>query len=171
MWSGMSRVRAPSLTPLDPALDLWSITLSSTYRRVGHCLESKIGLLSVTGMTPENKFGGSFGANEWLVDEMYEQYLRDPNSVTEEWKSFFAGYKPGSNGASANNNVASNTVASNTVANGPAASPGTPPVPKRDLKAKSAPQSAPVPTAPQVSVPTQSVTSPSVSTPAPSIST
>ncbi|MEY3455268.1 MAG: hypothetical protein RLZZ92_388, partial [Actinomycetota bacterium] len=25
----------------------------------------------MTGMTPENKFGGSFGANEWLVDEMY----------------------------------------------------------------------------------------------------
>ena len=81
-------------------------------------------------MTPENKFGGSFGANEWLVDEMYEQYLRDPNSISAEWKEFFAGYKPagvnaaGTSGIGANGSSASAAVAS----------PGTPPIPKRDLK-------------------------------------
>ncbi|NDE95831.1 MAG: multifunctional oxoglutarate decarboxylase/oxoglutarate dehydrogenase thiamine pyrophosphate-binding subunit/dihydrolipoyllysine-residue succinyltransferase subunit, partial [Actinobacteria bacterium] len=79
-------------------------------------------------MTPENKFGGSFGANEWLVDEMYEQYLRDPNSIPEEWKAFFAGYKPASNGASATSGAVS----------GAPTTPGTPPVPKRDLKQNSA---------------------------------
>ncbi|MBU3716323.1 MAG: multifunctional oxoglutarate decarboxylase/oxoglutarate dehydrogenase thiamine pyrophosphate-binding subunit/dihydrolipoyllysine-residue succinyltransferase subunit, partial [Candidatus Nanopelagicaceae bacterium] len=89
-------------------------------------------------MTPENKFGGSFGANEWLVDEMYEQYLRDPNSITEDWKAFFAGYKPASNGAS--------------VSAAPT-SPGTPPVPKRDLKQQAAPASAPLPTAPVPTAP------------------
>jgi len=51
-------------------------------------------------MTPENKFGGSFGSNEWLVDEMYERYLADPNSVEANWQEFFSGYKPATNGAS-----------------------------------------------------------------------
>ena len=30
-----------------------------------------------------------FGANEWLVDEMYEQYRRDPNSVDNAWREYF----------------------------------------------------------------------------------
>ncbi|NCX36062.1 MAG: hypothetical protein EBX19_05490, partial [Actinobacteria bacterium] len=81
-------------------------------------------------MTPENKFGGSFGANEWLVDEMYEQYLRDPNSISAEWKEFFAGYKPaGVNGAGTSGIGANGSSASAAVV-----SPGTPPIPKRDLK-------------------------------------
>ena len=63
-------------------------------------------------MTPDNKFGGSFGSNEWLVDEMYERYLADPNSVEDDWKEFFAGYKPGNNTAAAT-------------------SAGVPPIPKR----------------------------------------
>ena len=27
--------------------------------------------------TPANHFGGSFGPNEWLVQEMYERYQTD----------------------------------------------------------------------------------------------
>ena len=97
---------------------------------------AQIGLLSVAGMTPDNKFGGSFGSNEWLVDEMYERYLADPNSVEENWREFFSGYVPGAalpaNGA-------------------PKSAPGTPPVPKRQQSAPVAPApvSPPVPT-PQV---------------------
>ncbi len=30
-----------------------------------------------------------FGANEWLVDEMYERYREDPNSVDPAWWQFF----------------------------------------------------------------------------------
>jgi 2-oxoglutarate dehydrogenase E1 component len=30
-----------------------------------------------------------FGANEWLVEEMLEQYRRDPNSVDPEWVRYF----------------------------------------------------------------------------------
>ncbi|MFC7493740.1 MULTISPECIES: multifunctional oxoglutarate decarboxylase/oxoglutarate dehydrogenase thiamine pyrophosphate-binding subunit/dihydrolipoyllysine-residue succinyltransferase subunit [unclassified Nocardioides] len=30
-----------------------------------------------------------FGANEWLVEEMYEQYQRDPDSVDPTWKKYF----------------------------------------------------------------------------------
>ena len=32
-----------------------------------------------------------FGANEWLVDELYEQYLRDPSTVDPAWWDFFEG--------------------------------------------------------------------------------
>jgi multifunctional 2-oxoglutarate metabolism enzyme len=35
-----------------------------------------------------------FGPNEWLVDEIYQQYLRDPASVDEAWWEFFADYQP-----------------------------------------------------------------------------
>ena len=30
-----------------------------------------------------------FGANEWLVDEMCEQYQQDPDSVDKVWWDFF----------------------------------------------------------------------------------
>ncbi|MDQ0375800.1 multifunctional oxoglutarate decarboxylase/oxoglutarate dehydrogenase thiamine pyrophosphate-binding subunit/dihydrolipoyllysine-residue succinyltransferase subunit [Cellulomonas humilata] len=35
-----------------------------------------------------------FGANEWLVDELFEQYQKDKNSVDPAWWDFFEGYKP-----------------------------------------------------------------------------
>ena len=36
----------------------------------------------------------SFGTNEWLVDELYEQYLKDRHSVDPAWWDFFADYVP-----------------------------------------------------------------------------
>lgn len=36
----------------------------------------------------------TFGANEWLVDELYEQYLADKESVDPAWWDFFADYRP-----------------------------------------------------------------------------
>ncbi|MSZ38067.1 MAG: hypothetical protein F2603_02410, partial [Actinobacteria bacterium] len=38
-----------------------------------------------------------FGANEWLVDEMYERYLADPTSVEPSWIEFFKTYNPANN--------------------------------------------------------------------------
>lgn len=35
-----------------------------------------------------------FGANQWLVDELYQRYLADPGSVDRAWWSFFADYQP-----------------------------------------------------------------------------
>ncbi|WP_030402797.1 2-oxoglutarate dehydrogenase E1 subunit family protein, partial [Streptomyces sp. NRRL F-5555] len=46
------------------------------------------------GTTGKNP-AAAFGANEWLVDEIYQQYLQDPNSVDRAWWDFFADYKPG----------------------------------------------------------------------------
>ncbi|MGY2129059.1 multifunctional oxoglutarate decarboxylase/oxoglutarate dehydrogenase thiamine pyrophosphate-binding subunit/dihydrolipoyllysine-residue succinyltransferase subunit [Blastococcus sp. SYSU DS0617] len=37
-----------------------------------------------------------FGTNEWLVEEMYQQYQADPSSVDQAWHEFFADYRPGS---------------------------------------------------------------------------
>jgi 2-oxoglutarate decarboxylase len=42
---------------------------------------------------PENRLG-AFGPNEWLVDEIYEQFLTDRDSVDPAWWEFFEGYVP-----------------------------------------------------------------------------
>ena len=38
-------------------------------------------------LTPRE--GYEFGANEWLIEEMYEKYLDDPSSVDETWREYF----------------------------------------------------------------------------------
>ncbi|MEV7077693.1 multifunctional oxoglutarate decarboxylase/oxoglutarate dehydrogenase thiamine pyrophosphate-binding subunit/dihydrolipoyllysine-residue succinyltransferase subunit [Streptomyces sp. NPDC093516] len=58
----------------------------------------------------------SFGANEWLVDEIYQQYLQDPNSVDRAWWDFFADYKPGAAGAPAPSGTAATGAAGTTTA-------------------------------------------------------
>ncbi|GIJ00173.1 2-oxoglutarate dehydrogenase E1 component [Sediminihabitans luteus] len=85
--------------------------------------------------------GAVFGANEWLVDELYEQYLKDKNAVDPAWWDFFADYKPAdkadgngsagtssapaTRGAPASNSSASNGSASNGTSSAPAATGGT----------------------------------------------
>jgi 2-oxoglutarate dehydrogenase E1 component len=54
-------------------------------------------------MPEEPEAAASFGANAWLVDEMYEQYRKDPNSVSESWQEFFADYRTGSTGRGGGN--------------------------------------------------------------------
>ena len=34
-----------------------------------------------------------FGANSWLVEEMYEQFRSDPASVSDAWREFFSDYR------------------------------------------------------------------------------
>ncbi|MCU1507797.1 MAG: multifunctional oxoglutarate decarboxylase/oxoglutarate dehydrogenase thiamine [Glaciihabitans sp.] len=48
----------------------------------------------VTGVTPGDGTSGEYGANEWLVDEMYERYILDKNSVDQSWWPILEGYKP-----------------------------------------------------------------------------
>ena len=79
--------------------------------------------------TPANHFGGSFGPNEWLVQEMYEKFQSDPSSVDKAWWDFFADFKgtPSLNGSTNSNPT----------------KPGVPPIPKSQLaKTISEPQSA-----------------------------
>ena len=37
---------------------------------------------------------GGFGANSWLVDELYEQFQKDRNSVDKEWWPILEQYTP-----------------------------------------------------------------------------
>ncbi|HWR84828.1 MAG TPA: hypothetical protein VN200_02415, partial [Rhodoglobus sp.] len=39
----------------------------------------------MTGIVPEGDSSGEFGANEWLVDEMYELFQKDRNLVDKSW--------------------------------------------------------------------------------------
>ncbi len=43
---------------------------------------------------PAHQPGTDFGANEWLVDELYQRYQADPASVDRAWWNFFADYRP-----------------------------------------------------------------------------
>lgn len=74
-----------------------------------------------------------FGANSWLVEEMYEQFRTDPQSVSEAWREFFSDYRSQNpNLATASAPVADHNpapaVAPSAPANGvaPATAPSTP---------------------------------------------
>ncbi len=47
-----------------------------------------------------------FGPNEWLVDELYEQYKKDRNLVDRAWWDFFEDYSPGESGGNGGRNGA-----------------------------------------------------------------
>lgn len=43
--------------------------------------------------TTPTDLAGDFGSNEWLVEELYEKYKNDKNSVDKEWWPFFEKYE------------------------------------------------------------------------------
>jgi len=50
---------------------------------------------------PHHRLTEEFGGNEWLVEELYQQYLRDKNSVDKKWWSIFDSFdSPGRPAAS-----------------------------------------------------------------------
>ncbi|MFW0784244.1 multifunctional oxoglutarate decarboxylase/oxoglutarate dehydrogenase thiamine pyrophosphate-binding subunit/dihydrolipoyllysine-residue succinyltransferase subunit [Gordonia sp. CPCC 206044] len=79
-----------------------------------------------------------FGQNTWLVEEMYQQYKKDPSSVDPSWHEFLSGYEPGSNGSS---DTASATAAARNSA--PAPSAPTSATPASSAPASKAPESKP----------------------------
>ena len=98
-----------------------------------------------------------FGPNEWLVDEIYQQYLQDPNSVDRAWWDFFADYKPdgsataaapagqgGASGAAARANAAPGAPAATAIPAPPAAPAAQPlaPAPAAPAPAPAAPPAA-----------------------------
>ena len=96
-----------------------------------------------------------FGANEWLVDEMYERYVSDPTSLEPSWIEFFKTYNPNSSGSSS---ASTSSSSSAPIAGAPRG--GVPPTPKA--------AAAPVTSAPVVSTPAPAapVTPAPVATPA-----
>ena len=53
-----------------------------------------MGELRVSQKAEPDSIRAAFGANEWLVDELYEQYLKDKNAVDPAWWEFFEDYTP-----------------------------------------------------------------------------
>ncbi|AIS00498.1 multifunctional oxoglutarate decarboxylase/oxoglutarate dehydrogenase thiamine pyrophosphate-binding subunit/dihydrolipoyllysine-residue succinyltransferase subunit [Streptomyces glaucescens] len=99
----------------------------------------------------------AFGANEWLVDEIYQQYLQDPNSVDRAWWDFFADYKPGAAGAPAPAGPAAAGAAETT--------PQTP-TPAPQPAAPAAPAQPAAPAAPAAPAPAAKAAAPSPAKPA-----
>ena len=76
---------------------------------------------------------GDLGANEWLVDEMFESYQKDPNSVDPAWVEYFRKNGRISGAAtSAPVNTPANTPVGNPIAGAP--NGGVPPTPKAQVK-------------------------------------
>ncbi|MGA5765990.1 multifunctional oxoglutarate decarboxylase/oxoglutarate dehydrogenase thiamine pyrophosphate-binding subunit/dihydrolipoyllysine-residue succinyltransferase subunit [Streptomyces pseudogriseolus] len=93
----------------------------------------------------------AFGANEWLVDEIYQQYLQDPNSVDRAWWDFFADYKPGAPATSAPAGDAAAGAAVTPTAPSRPAAPAQAPAPAAKpaaAPAAKAPAQAPAPAQP-----------------------
>lgn len=89
----------------------------------------------------------AFGPNEWLVDEIYQQYLQDPNSVDRAWWDFFADYKPGAAAAPA-------AATAPAAAPAPAApAPAAPAAPAVPAPAPAVPAAAPVAAQPAAAAP------------------
>ncbi len=88
-----------------------------------------------------------FGQNEWLVEEMYQQYQKDPNSVDPSWHDLLKNYTPngGDTGASGSSNgtgaraASANGAAGNGSAPAPAQPSPTKPSPTKPSTAKPSP--------------------------------
>ncbi|WP_342000812.1 multifunctional oxoglutarate decarboxylase/oxoglutarate dehydrogenase thiamine pyrophosphate-binding subunit/dihydrolipoyllysine-residue succinyltransferase subunit [Microbacterium sp. LWH7-1.2] len=86
----------------------------------------------VTGVGVSNE--GEFGANEWLVEELYEQFKIDRNSVDKAWWPVLEAYHPAEGAAPAPTQAA------------PAAPPATePPAPAQPAASEPRPVTAPIP--------------------------
>ncbi|WP_382305221.1 multifunctional oxoglutarate decarboxylase/oxoglutarate dehydrogenase thiamine pyrophosphate-binding subunit/dihydrolipoyllysine-residue succinyltransferase subunit [Herbiconiux sp. UC225_62] len=54
----------------------------------------------LTGTSTDDGTSAEFGANEWLVDELYEQYVADKNSVDKSWWPVLESYRSHVSGGS-----------------------------------------------------------------------
>ncbi|HET6709091.1 multifunctional oxoglutarate decarboxylase/oxoglutarate dehydrogenase thiamine pyrophosphate-binding subunit/dihydrolipoyllysine-residue succinyltransferase subunit [Amycolatopsis sp.] len=86
-----------------------------------------------------------FGPNEWLVEEMYDQFLADPSSVDAAWHDFFADFKPTQNAQAKADTARQQQADAKPATNGQATQPSAKAVQNADSAAK---QSAPAKAAP-----------------------
>jgi len=106
----------------------------------------------VPAQPPSNNPMADFGPNEWLVDELYQQYLADKNSVDQAWWEFFADYQP-SDGAKSKGSGNGAPTAPRSVEPQPFVTPAapvagpapSPPAPAKKPAAKTAPKPRDIP--------------------------
>jgi multifunctional 2-oxoglutarate metabolism enzyme len=94
-----------------------------------------------------------FGPNEWLVDELYQQYLADRDSVDPAWWDFFADYRPGTYNSLRDSALADPALVTDTETGEqaeltPATATPEPPVAPAAATAAPAPPAAPPPPPP-----------------------
>lgn len=127
---------------------------------------------SSEGTTPTDNPLAAFGANEWLVDEMYERYQQDPNSVDKAWWTFFKDYTPGDQRpvTKASTNGAAPAAPSAPAQPAAPAKPAAPAVTTSAAPQQSAPKAPPAKTTPSSDATPRSdasPSSPSTTTPVP----
>ncbi|WP_183428072.1 multifunctional oxoglutarate decarboxylase/oxoglutarate dehydrogenase thiamine pyrophosphate-binding subunit/dihydrolipoyllysine-residue succinyltransferase subunit [Leifsonia aquatica] len=114
----------------------------------------------LTGVGTDDGSSGEFGANEWLVDELYEQFVKDRNSVDKSWWPTLESYRPTVKDGDADASLPSPDET-------PASTPAEPVVPTPSEP------TAPSPAEPTVPAPTEPPSTPSdahpVTTPIPVI--
>ena len=76
----------------------WKCDLSAAGRAdsLSHVQLQDLYLVSINRYVRKNakecsvsQSGQDFGANDWLVEEMFERYQADPTSVPSEWVTYF----------------------------------------------------------------------------------
>ena len=85
---------------------------------------------------------GEFGANEWLVAEMYEQYTKDRNSVDKAWWPILDAYTPDAPAAAASPAPAASPATASSPVTAPVPVVGAQPV-ARTTARPAAPQPVP----------------------------
>ncbi|GAB3585427.1 multifunctional oxoglutarate decarboxylase/oxoglutarate dehydrogenase thiamine pyrophosphate-binding subunit/dihydrolipoyllysine-residue succinyltransferase subunit [Leifsonia lichenia] len=97
-------------------------------------------------MGTDDGSSGEFGANEWLVDELYEQFIVDKNSVDKSWWPILESYQP---------TVKDDGQASAAQASTPAPSETPAPTPAEPTVPTPAEPTAPSPTEPNAPTPAE----------------
>ncbi|HUZ20579.1 MAG TPA: multifunctional oxoglutarate decarboxylase/oxoglutarate dehydrogenase thiamine pyrophosphate-binding subunit/dihydrolipoyllysine-residue succinyltransferase subunit [Acidimicrobiales bacterium] len=121
---------------------------------------SEAGESTRTSDGPGTVDAGALGLNAWLVEEMYQQYLAAPESVSESWREFFADYR---------SHLPSSAPAVAPRVNG-APPAGTSPVVGRTAPAPPPAQAPPAPAAPAAPAPSPAPVAPAaVAAPAPAV--
>lgn len=129
----------------------------------------------LTGSGSDETTSAEFGANEWLVDEMYERFLADPQSVDETWRPVLEHYRQIRTGEAAAAPQAPATMpdeaevlrAANESTDGAPTPAPTATAPASDGRGAQAPAAPAAPTTAQPAAPQQAPAAPAQPAPAP----
>jgi hypothetical protein len=77
----------------------------------------------VSAVSTQTGQQSDFGANEWYIQELYQDYLKDPDSVPETWRAFLADYHPVTAPPTTNGGASAAAPAPAAPTTSPAASP------------------------------------------------